>query len=174
MRKVGIMSKTYKLKPVLGTIKDGFTLVDEDNNLVYEGKMTKFKIFSASPYDFTNHITNKTETYKIGKTVTQEESGVVDILSRKSYFKFNGKKIWDYLHDEGIRIDSSISGDKIGMTYEVSHKGKVIATISSSTPKGKSIITTDKYYDISCDEENLDLVFLVAFSIDKTEQVFYN
>lgn len=167
-------SKKYLLKPVLKTIKEGFTLVDENDTLVYEGKMTKFSLFTASPYQFTNHITNKTEEYKIGKTVTVEESGSLNFFSTKSYFKFNGEKIWNYLHDKGVRISSNLSSNKIGMTYEVSFEGKQIATIASSSPKGKSIITTDKYYEVTCEEKDLDLVFLVAFSIAKTDQVFYN
>ena len=40
--------------------------------------------------------------------------------------------------------------------------------------KGESLITTDLYYDVTCEEKDLDLVFLVAFSIAKTEQTFYN
>lgn len=167
-------SKKYLLKPVLKTIKEGFTLVDENDTLVYEGKMTKFSLFTASPYQFTNHITNKIEEYKIGKTVTTEESGSLNIFSTSSYFKFNGENIWNYLHDKGVRISSTLSGNKIGMTYEVSLEGNQIATIASSSPKGKSIITTDKFYDVTCEEKDLDLVFLVAFSIAKTEQVFYN
>ena len=41
--------------------------------------------------------------------------------------------------------------------------------------KGKTvIITTDMYYDVTCEEKDLDLAFLVAFSIAKTEQTFYD
>ena len=167
-------SKKYLLKPVLKTIKEGFTLVDENDVLVYEGRMTKFSLFGASPYQFTNHITNKTMEYKIGKTITVEESGMARMFSTSSYFKFEGKKIWDYLHEKGIRINSRVSDNKIGMTFDVSFEGNPIATVATSTPKGKSIITTDKYYDIICEEKDLDLVFLVAFSIAKTNQTFYN
>ena len=116
----------YFLKPKLGTIKQSFSLENEEGKVIYEGKMTKFKLFGAAPHEFINHITNKTETHNIGKTVTIEEN----------------------------RND--------------------IATIKTSTPKGKSLITTDMYYDVICDEKDLDLVFLVAFSIAKTEQTFYN
>lgn len=164
----------YLLKPVLKTIKEGFTLVDEKDTLVYEGKMTKFSLLGAAPYNFTNHITNKTEEHKIGKTITMEESGMSGFFSAKSTFKYDGKKIWDYLHDKGIRINSTLSGNKLGMTYEISFEGKEIATMSTSTPKGKSFITTNQYYDVTCDEKDLDLVFLVAFSIAKTNQTFYN
>jgi hypothetical protein len=167
----------YLLKPKLATVKQAFFLEDENGNMVYEGKMTKFKFFGASPFEMVNHITNKTEEHKIGKTVTIEQSNgidIIDFLSKRSYFKYDGKKIWDYLHDLGIRIDSKLSGNKVGMTYNVSFEGKPLATIATSSPKGKSLITTDLYYDVTCEEKDLDLVFLVAFSIAKTEQTFYN
>ena len=167
----------YFLKPKTGTIKQAFFLEDQDHNIVYEGKMMKFKLFGASPFAFINHVTNRTEEHNVGKTVTIEENNganLISVLSRKSYFKYDGVKIWDYLHDKGIRIESHLSSNKIGMTHIVSLEGKEIATIASSTPKGKSIITTDLYYDISCEEKDLDIVFLVAFSIAKTEQLTYN
>ena len=166
----------YLLKPKLATIKQAFFLEDENEKIVYEGKMTKFKLFGASPFELTNHITNKTEEHKIGKTVTVEQGGndLISFMSKRSYFKYDDKKIWDYLHDLGIRIDSTLSGDKVGMTYNVSFEGKPLATIATSSPKGKSLLTTDLYYDITCEEKDLDLVFLVAFSIAKTEQTFYD
>lgn len=170
------MPSKYLLKPKLGTIKQAFFLEDENNNIIYEGKMTKFSLFGASPFEFVNHLTNKTEEHKVGKTITIEQGGndLISTMSKRSYFKYDGKKIWDYLHELGIRIDSKISDSKIGMTYDVTFEGKPLATIASSSPKGKSFITMDLYYDVTCEEKDLDLVFLVAFSIAKTEQTFYN
>ncbi len=143
---------------------------------IYEGKMTKFSLFGASPFEFVNHITNKTEEHKVGKTVTIEQGGndLMSFMSTKSYFKYDDKNIWDYLHDLGIRINSKISEGKIGMTYDVTLEGKPLATMATSSPNGKSFITTGIYYDITCEEKDLDLVFLVAFSIAKTDQTFYN
>ena len=166
----------YHLKPALGTIKQGFFLDDENGNTVYEGKMMKFKIFGASPFEFINHVNGKREEHQIGKTVTVEQqgNGMLDLMSIRSWFKYDGKKIWDYLHDLGIRIDAKPSGNKLGMTYDISFEGKQIATVASSSPKGKSLITTEMYYDVTCEEKDLDLVYLVAFSIAKTDQVFYN
>lgn len=166
----------YMLKPVLKTAKQAFYLEDANGNMVYEGKMTKFSLFAASPFEFVNHVTNQTAEHKVGKTITAEQGGggLISVLSKKSYFKYDGKNIWDYLHDEGIRINTGISGNKIGMSYDVSYKGTHLATIANSSPKGKSILTTDLYYDVICEEKDLDLVFLVAFSIAKTDQTFYN
>ena len=170
------MANKYKLKPITGTVKEGYTLVDENNNLVYKAQMTKFKLFGASPFKFENLVTNKTEEHTVGKTVTMEQSGggFVDIMSTKSQFKYDGEKIFKYLHDKGVKIDSKISENKLGMTYEVFFEGNPIAVVASSSPKGKSLITTSMFYDVTCEEKDLDLVFLVAFSIAKTEQIFYN
>ena len=166
----------YLLKPKLATIKEAFFLEDESGEIVYEGKVTKFKLFGASPFEIINHITEKKEEHKIGKTITTEQGGndIISFMSKRSYFKYDDKNIWDYWHDLGIRIDSKLSDDKIGMTYEVLLEGKSIATIKSSSPKGKSLITTDLYYDVICEEHNLDLVFLVSLAIAKTDQTFYN
>ena len=170
------MANKYLLKPVLKTVKQAFYLEDESGKTIYEGKMTKFKFFTASPFEFINHITNTTEIHKVGKTVSLEQGGndMISFMSKKSYFKYDGKNIWDYLHDKGIRIESNLSTNKLGMTYVVSFEGKEIATIASSSPKGKSFITTGLYFDVTCEEKDIDLVFLVAFSIAKTEQMTYN
>ena len=169
------MATKYALKPVLKTFKRSFYLEDENGTKIYEGNMTKFKLLGASPYEFINHVTNHVEEHKLGKTVTVEQgSGLISELTKKSYFKFDGQKIWDYLHDQGIRIDSRPSGNKLGMTYDVSLKGQPLATVAMSSPKGKSIITTNLYYEVICEEKDLDKVFLVAFSIAMTEQTVYN
>ena len=170
------MANKYLLKPVLKTAKQAFYLEDENGNTVYEGKMTKFSLLGASPFEFVNHVTGKTEEHKVGKTITGEQGngGLISMLSKRSYFKYDGQKIWDYLHDQGIRIESGLSNKKLGMSYDVTFKGAPLATIANSSPKGKSIFTTDLYYDVICEEADLDLVFLVAFSIAKTDQTIYN
>lgn len=169
------MANKYLLKPVLKTAKQAFYLEDEDGNTVYEGKMTKFSLLGASLFAFVNHVTGKTEEHKVGKTVTVEQGngGLLSMLSKRSYFKYDGEKIWDYLHDQGIRIETGVSGEKLGMRYEVSLRGEPLATIANSSPKGNSIFTTDLYYDVICEEGDLDLVFLVAFAIAMTNQTIY-
>lgn len=169
------MANKYLLKPQLKTIKQSFILEDENGSAVYEGRMTKFRLFGAAPYAFVNHVSNKKEEHKVGKTVTTEQGdGLMSLLSKKSYFKYDGKKIWDHLHDLGVRIESGTASGKLGMSYNVTLKGRPVAVITTSSPKGKSFITTDLYYDVVCEENDLDIAFLVAFSIAKTDQTFYN
>ena len=170
------MANKYLLKPVLNTVKQAFYLEDENGQTVYEGKMLKFSLLGASPFEFVNHITHKTEEHKVGKVLTSEQDGggLIALMSKRSGFKFDGEKIWDYLHEQGIRIDSGFAGNKLGMSYDVTLRGKPLATIANSSPKGKSLLTTDLYYDVICEEKDLDTAFLVAFSIARTNQVFYN
>ena len=123
------MSNKYLLKPVLNTVKQSFYLEDENGETVYEGKMMKFSLLGASPFEFVNHITNKTEEHKVGKTITSEQGGggLLTLMSKKSSFKFDGQNIWDYLHEqvfhclllgEGLRGGNRLRGEPARLQVE--------------------------------------------------------
>lgn len=165
--------KKYFFRPDKKFLKQGFYMEDENKKIIYEAKMTKWSLFGAMKFDFINHVSNKSSEHDVGKTITSEESGLFEAFSTNSRFKFDKKNIWDYLHEQGIRIDSDISNKKLGMTYNVTLKGKKMATIMTSSI-GKSIVTNKFCYDVITSEENLDLAFLVTFAFARTEQVFYD
>lgn len=169
-------TKTYLFQPEKKVLKQGFFMTDEANNVVYEAKMLKQPLIGAMEFEFVNHLTNRTIPHKVGKTVTTqtETNGFTDLFSTKSRFKLDGTNVWDYLHNEGIRIDSHLSGGKLGMSYNVTLKGQPFAAIESTTPGGKSIITSRFVYNVTTEEENLDLAFLVTFAIARTDQTFYS
>ncbi len=165
--------RKYFFQPEKKVLKQGFFMKDEEGTIVYEAKVLKQSLLGPSKMEFINHYSGKTVEHQVGKVVTTEQSGLFEFFSVKSCFKFDGKKIWDYLHAEGIRIDSSLSGKKIGMTYEVSLKGKPIATLATAAPNGgKAFITSGSHYDVTTTEEYLDWAFLTAFAIARTEQAF--
>ena len=163
-------NKTYKYRPDKKFFKQGAYLTDEEGKTVYEAKMTKFSLFGAYQFLFVNNITNKEVEHKVGHTVTSQTTtnGVEDIFSTKSAFKFDGKNIWDYLHEEGIRINTHKSSGKLGFDYDITLKGKDFAEVKSC---GK-IIGNHVEFDLVTSEDNLDLAFLVTFAIARTEQVF--
>ena len=125
---------------------------------------------------FINYITGRKEEQKVGAVITSEAwDDLSRIMSTNSRFKFDGKNIWDYLHEKGIRIDSHVPNGQIGMTFNITFEGKEMATIETSSANGeKSIITTNHTYNVTTSDEYLDLAFLTAFAIAKTEQVYYN
>ena len=169
-------TKTYFFQPEKKFLKQGFYMVDEEKNTIYEAKMLKQPLLGAMTFEFINHITNKKEEHKVGHTATIEQTtnNMVDFMSTKSHFKFDGKKIWDYLHEIGIRIDSQVSSNNIGMTYIVSLKGNEIATIQTASGSGKGLITNHHCYNVTTTEDNLDLAFLVTFSMARTDQLAYD
>ena len=170
------MAKTYLYQPDKKLMKQGAVLTDENGNTVYEAKMLKNALFGGMQFEFVNHLTNQTAEHKVGHTLTSESTtnGVADVLSRNSRFKFDGKNIWDFLHEQGVRIDSNFSGGKLGMTYTVTLKGQPLATLASTTPGGKSLITSPSCYNVTVEEKDLDLAFLVTFAVARTDQVFYS
>ena len=170
------MAKTYLYQPDKKIMKQGAVLTDESGNTVYEAKMLRNALFGGMQFEFVNHLTNQTTVHKVGHTLTSESetNGRVDVMSRNSRFKFDGKNIWDFLHEQGIRIDSGFSGGKLGMTYTVTLKGQALATLASTTPGGKSLITSPFCYNVTLEDKDLDLAFLVTFAIARTDQVFYS
>ena len=171
------MADTYYFHPDGNGLKQGFLMEDGNDTLVYEAKCLKMSLFGPALFEFTNHRTGRSEEHKIGHTITTEHSGplTVEILSTKSHFKFDGRKIWDYLHVQGVRIDSHLSGGSLGMTYRVSLRGTEIATIATASGKNSKFPLTTRYAQhVTCEESDLDLVFLTAFAIARTEQTFYN
>ena len=164
------MAKTYKFEQERKLLKAGYFLKDDSGNNVYEARMLTQPLIGASEFEFVNHLTKQTTSHKVSKTVTTETN---ELFSTSSRFKFDGKNIWDYLHEEGIRIDSSMSKGKLGLTYNVTLKGEPMATITTSTPNGKSPITVGNFLDVTVeDDKDLDLAFLVAFATARTEQAF--
>ena len=168
-------AKTYLFLPEGKMMKQGYVLKDDAGNAVCEAKVLKQPLFGAAVIEFVNHLTGKSEEHKVGHTVTTETSGGMgEVLSTKSRFKFDGENIWDFLHGKGIRIDSNFSGNKLGMTYTVTLKGQPFATLASTTPGGKSLLTSSHCYDVTAEEDDLDLAFVVAFAIARTDQTFYS
>ena len=167
----------YFFQPEKKVVKQGFFLTDADNNVVYEAKSVKQSLFGPAEMEFVNHISGQSVLHKIGKTVTAERQfgEFTDIFWTKSSFKFDGVRIWDYLHDQGIQIDTGVSDRKLGMTYEVLLNGESIARISTAAADGSSFFVTSPFnFDIFTEEEYLDWAFLTAFSIARTDQMFYD
>lgn len=168
-------TKTYLYQVDKKITKQGAILTDEAGGTVYEAKMLKNSLFGGMQFEFVNHVTGKTVPHKVGHTLTTESNtnGFTDMLSTKSRFKLDGKNVWDSLHAQGIRIDSRLTGGKLGMTYTVTLKGRPLATVETSTKSGKGILTSGHFYQLTADEADLDMAFLVTFAIARTDQVFY-
>jgi len=170
-----MLSKTYRFRPEGKGLKTNYILEDENNEIVYEAKVLKQPLIGAASIEFINHVTGNSEEHKVGQTITTETSQGLGFYTTKSHFKYDGQKIWDYLHSKGVRTDSSPLGGKLGMTYSVMLGDYEIATIATaSLGGGLSFLTSAVNLDVTASEENLDLAFLTAFAIARTDQTFYS
>lgn len=169
-------TKTYFFHPGKASVKQSYLMEDENQEVVYEANVLKMPLLGAADVEFINHITGKSEIHKVGHTLTSETSGLLGGLTfTKSHFKYDNEKIWDYLHENGIRIESGIQTGRLGMAYDVTLKGDKIAAIETSAGNGSKFVLTTRYaLEVTTTEEFIDWAFLVAYSIAKTEQTFYS
>ena len=159
------------------TLRPGYIMEDEDRDPVFEAPMTKQALVGARIFTFKNHVTGETKDHEVGHTVTQTYNN--GWYSMKSWFKFDGKNIWDVLHDRGVRISTDLVSALPKARYTVSINGTFAATIESSSQyvheedeaKHKIAVPVNGwYYRVWTNETDIETIFLTVFAISETEQ----
>ncbi len=158
-------------------LKPGYIVENADRKVLFEAKMLKQAIVGTRPYEFSNHITGKVEQHEVGHIVTQSYND--EVFSAKSWFKFDGKNIWDLLHEKGIRISTNVHSKFPNFIYDVAKNGSVFARIETSSmyvhedeeAEHKIKVPIGKmYYRVWTSSNDLDTLFLTVFAISETEQ----
>ena len=159
------------------SLKPGYILEDADRKALFEGKMTKQALIGARTYDFENHFTGSVTAHEIGHTVMQTYND--EFFSAKSWFKIDGKNVWDLIHERGVRLSTDLHSRFPYLIYNVAKDGLPFARIESSSvyvheeddAEHKVKIPTGRmYYRIWTNSSDFDLLFLVTFAISETEQ----
>lgn len=157
--------------------KPGYIAEDADRKPLYEGAMTKQALVGARTYEFRDHTTGITETHEVGHTVTQTYDD--EFFSAKSWFKFDGKNIWDVIHDRGIRISTDFHSKFPYCIYNIAQNGAPLARVETcgvhvhedEAAEHKINIPTGKmYYRFWTASKDIDSIFLTIFAISETEQ----
>ncbi|MBQ6035813.1 MAG: DUF3592 domain-containing protein [Lachnospiraceae bacterium] len=158
-------------------LKPGYKVEDKTRRVIYEGTMTKNALAGSRTFTFTNHLTGSSTEHAVGHTATATFNE--ELFSERSWFKFDGKNVWDVLHDRGIRIRTDILSKFPRLTYTVSLNGKFFATVETSS---KNVHEEDEaahtinipvgryFYRCWTNEADMDLLFLTVFAISETEQ----
>ena len=159
------------------SLKPGFIVEDAARNVLYEGKMLKQAIVGARPYEFVNHLTGKTEQHEIGHITTQTYNN--ETFSAKSWFKFDGKNVWDLLHERGVRLSTSVISKFPHLVYNAAKNGSAFAVIETSSQyvhedeeaqHKLAIPTGSMFYRFWTSSDDMDLLFLTIFAISETDQ----
>lgn len=159
-------------------LKPGYILEDAARKVLFEGKMTKQAMVGARIFTFNDHTTGKVSEHEVGHTVTQtyNDNG----WSASSWFKFDGKNIWDLLHERGLRLQTNMRSRFPNFTYEISKDGSAFAVIETS---GKYVHEDEAaehkvnvpvgryYYRVWTNSRDFETLFLTIFAISETEQM---
>ncbi len=162
-----------------GTAKGTCHLEDGDRNLLYEALCDKFSLVGDSLYTFVDYEHDTRKHHSVGKTLTQSSNGLF-ALDNHSSFPLDGKDIWKALHENGVRIETGLDGLK--WAYTLYRDEEQIARIVSTNHKVHeedeggilSKMPFPGFFRIWTREENLDVVFLTAFAIGRTDMMLYN
>ena len=87
-----------------GKMNQSFKLENESNLSLYEANLIKFKLLTASDYEFVNRVTSTTTLRKVGKTKSVEQGTMGVNMTTASYFKLDGKNCFDILAEKGYSI----------------------------------------------------------------------
>ena len=158
-------------------LKPGYILEDAARKVLFEGKMTKQALVGARIFEFSDHVSGGVAEHEVGHTVTQSYDN--NGWTAKSWFKFDGKNVWDVLHDRGIRLQTNMRSKFPNFTYEVSKDGQAFAILETS---GKYVHEDEAaehklnvpvgryYYRVWTNTRDFETLFLTIFAISETEQ----
>ena len=158
-------------------LKPGYILEDADRKVLFEGKMTKQALVGARVFEFRNHTNGAVTEHEVGHTMTStyNDNG----WSASSSFKFDGKNVWDVLHEKGIRLQTNIRSKFPNITYEVSKNGQAFAVLETSgkyvhedeAAQHKLNVPSGRYfYRVWTNSRDFETLFLTIFAISETEQ----
>ncbi len=159
------------------TFKPGYILEDADGRILFEGKMEKNNLIGSRLFRFTDHTTGAESEHEVGHEMSEYYNN--EFLSNRSWFKFDGKNIWDVIHERGLRINTNLFSKFPNLIYEVSQNGLPFARIETSSmyvheeeeTQHKIAIPVGKYYyRIWTKSRDLETVFLTVFAISESEQ----
>lgn len=159
------------------TLKPGYIIEDADRRALFEGKMLKNALVGARTFEFTDHTTGAVKTHEVGHTVTQSYND--ELFSARSWFKFDGKNIWDLLHERGIRLSTNMHSKFPYVIYDAARNGVPFARIETCSmyvhedeeAQHKIKIPTGRmYYRFWTNSSDLESLFLTIFAVSESEQ----
>lgn len=159
------------------SLKPGYIIEDADRKFLFEGKMTKQALIGACTYEFHNHVNGAVESHAVGHTMTQTYND--EFFSAKSWFKFDGKNIWDVIHERGVRISTGLFSKFPNTVYDVARNGAPFAKVETcgvyvhedeAAQHKINIPTGHMYYRFWTNSNDFETLFLTIFAISETEQ----
>ena len=161
------------------SLKPGYLIEDAERRVLFEGKMLKNALVGARTFEFRDHTTGSVKEHEVGHTTTSGYSN--EFFSVRSWFKVDGKNIWDLLHERGIRMQTDLRTQFPRIAYDVTRSGGAFARIESTSvhvheedeAQHKLAIPAGRmYYRFWTASRDFESLFLTMFAVSETEQAF--
>ena len=162
-----------------GKLNQSYILETPEREPVYEINCDKMGIVNQYIYTFHNRLTGKSFTSKVSHTTTTEYGSETFSLIDQSYFKVDGKNIWDMIAEKGYSLEPYL--DKIAFSYHIKRYGIHVADIEAAgtnilkeyAGKGglRDFAMMQGIYRIYCRESDIDGVALIDFAVSRVEIV---
>lgn len=162
-----------------GTAKFGHRIEDKDRRVLYEAKVTKFRLTAPVSFDFIDHEHGRTTPHLIGQTENTEWDTL--LIDNHSTFSFDGEDIWKHLKRSGITVDARfLEGKPLWTKYTICRDGREIARVESSSmypheedaeARGRlgNLVPVRGFYRIWTREQNLSLLFVTLLAFARSE-----
>ena len=161
------------------SLKPGYIMEDAKRSLLFEGQMIKNALVGPRSFEFRNHVSGHTQEHQVGHTISEAFNN--NAFSVRSWFKIDGKNVWDLLHEKGLRMSTDAHSKFPYFTYYVAKDGIALALIENTgkyvhedeAAEHKVNMPTGKmFYRIWTNSDDFETLFLTVFAISETEQAF--
>ena len=139
--------------------------------------MTKQALIGARTYEFRNNKNGKTQTHEVGHVMTTSYNN--EFFSVRSWFKFDGKNVWDVLHEQGFRMTTDMHSKFPYMVYNVAKNGAAFARVETcgvyvhedeEAQHKVTVPSGSMYYRFWTGSDDFEALFLNIFAISESEQ----
>ena len=176
-----IRSSTSPLKDYYfhfcGKLNQSYILETTSREPVYEINCDKVGLVNDYVFTFKNHLTGKEFTSNVSHTVTVSYGSDNFSLVDKSYFKIDGKNIWEYIAEIGYSVEPYL--DPVNFSFRIRHYGIEVADLKCAGTnileqyEGKqglrNVAMTSGLYRVSCRDEDVEAVAIIAFAVSRVQ-----
>ncbi|MBR3486914.1 MAG: hypothetical protein IKH31_04995 [Clostridia bacterium] len=101
------------------------------------------------------------------------------MVSGLCFYKFDGRNVWDEIHDRGVRIATNMLSKFPYMVCDNTKNGEVLAGVESTgvyvheedeAPHKAVVPTGSMYYRIWTPSNDFESLFFTVFAISESEQ----
>ena len=162
-----------------GKMNQSFKLENESNESLYEANLIKFRLFTASDFEFVNNVTSVKTSHKVGKTKSFEQGTGGLSMTTASYFNLDGVNCFDILKEKGYSFKILMKLNLLQPEFSLLDKNGYQVAVYKMNVTGEreegvgAIGNKQSNMVITTDLDDLEAIFLAAFIMNRVDFSFY-